>query len=95
MKTHVRIFAAALGFACLFGFGLSNASAQLQQLPAKEYIDRMNDPNRDLKVDEVIAKLKLKPGDIVADIGSGSRLVHHSFRQSRCSQWHCLRRGYR
>ncbi len=44
MKTHVRIFAAALGFACLFGFGLSNASAQLQQLPAKEYIDRMNDP---------------------------------------------------
>ena len=29
-------------------------------------------PTRDLKVDEVIAKLKLKPGDIVADIGSGS-----------------------
>ncbi len=72
MKTHVRIFAAALGFACLFGFGLSNASAQLQQLPAKQYIDRMNAAERDLKVDEVIAKLKLKPGDIVADIGSGS-----------------------
>lgn len=72
MKTHVRILAVAFGFACLFGFGLSNASAQLQQLPAKEYIDRMNNPDRDLKVDEVIAKLRLKPGDIVADIGSGA-----------------------
>ncbi len=72
MKTHARILATALGFACLFGFGVRTASAQLQQLPAKEYIDRMNDPNRDLKVDEVIAKLRLKPGDIVADIGSGS-----------------------
>ena len=48
------------------------ASAQLAQLPAKEYIDRMDNPDRDLKVDEVIARLKLKPGDIVADIGSGS-----------------------
>ena len=46
MKTHVRLFAAALGFACLFGFGLSNASAQLQQLPAKQYIDRMNAAER-------------------------------------------------
>ena len=32
----------------------------------------MDDPHRVLKVDEVIAKLGLKPGDIVADIGSGS-----------------------
>jgi ubiquinone/menaquinone biosynthesis C-methylase UbiE len=61
-----------LAFTCLFGLGLTSASAQLAQLPAKEYIDRMDNPNRDLKVDEVIAKLKLKPGDVVADIGSGS-----------------------
>ena len=32
----------------------------------------MDDPARDLKVSEVIAKLRLKPGDIVADIGSGA-----------------------
>jgi ubiquinone/menaquinone biosynthesis C-methylase UbiE len=32
----------------------------------------MDNPHRVLKVDEVIAKLELKPGDIVADIGSGS-----------------------
>jgi ubiquinone/menaquinone biosynthesis C-methylase UbiE len=59
---------------CLIGLGIGTASAQLAQLPAKEYIDRMNAEARaaDLKVDEVIAKLQLKPGDVVADIGSGS-----------------------
>jgi ubiquinone/menaquinone biosynthesis C-methylase UbiE len=59
---------AALGL-----FGLAGvALAQLQQLPADQYIRRMDDPKRDLKAPEVIAKLRLKPGDIVADIGSGS-----------------------
>lgn len=67
----------SLALAALLGFGfikfsVVRASAQLAQLPAKEYIDRMDDPNRDLKVDEVIARLRLKPGDVVADIGSGS-----------------------
>ncbi len=58
MKTHPRLFAAAFGLVVLFGFGLSNASAQLDQLPAKEYIDRMGSEKRaTLKVDEVIAKL--------------------------------------
>jgi len=57
-----------LAFACVLG----TASAQLAQPPADKYIAAMNRPGRDLKVDEVIAKLRLKPGDIVADIGSGS-----------------------
>ena len=50
------------------------ASAQLEQLPADAYIDRMERPGRvvSLKVDEVVEKLELKPGDIVADIGSGA-----------------------
>ena len=62
-------------FLWLFGIGLMDAAAfQLQQRPAKEYIERMDRPGRvaGLKVDEVIEKLQLKPGDIVADIGSGS-----------------------
>ena len=48
------------------------ASAQLAQQPADKYIAAMDRPDRTLKIDEVIEKLRLKPGDIVADIGSGS-----------------------
>ena len=62
-------------FLCLFAIGLTDASAfQLQQRPAKDYIERMDRPGRvaGLKIDEVIEKLQLKPGDIVADVGSGS-----------------------
>jgi len=56
----------------LSGIAATNAFSQLAQLPADKYIQRMDDPSRDLKVAEVIAKLRLKPGDVVADIGSGS-----------------------
>jgi ubiquinone/menaquinone biosynthesis C-methylase UbiE len=63
---------AGLAVGCWIGFGLATAYGQLQQMPAKQYINAMDDPSRDLKQDQVIAKLQLKPGDIVADIGSGS-----------------------
>jgi ubiquinone/menaquinone biosynthesis C-methylase UbiE len=58
----------------LLGFGFESAFAQLKQRPAKDYIESMEKPGRlvTLKVDEVIEKLQLKPGDVVADIGSGS-----------------------
>jgi ubiquinone/menaquinone biosynthesis C-methylase UbiE len=55
----------------LLGISLTSALAQLAQLPADEYIKRM-DNERDLKIPEVMAKLRLKSGDIVADVGSGS-----------------------
>ena len=61
-----------LAFTGLLGTGLTSASAQLAQAPADKYIAAMDRPDRVLKIDEVIEKLKLKPGDIVADIGSGS-----------------------
>ncbi|HJT86481.1 MAG TPA: methyltransferase domain-containing protein [Bryobacteraceae bacterium] len=55
-------------------FGAANAFAQLQQQPADKYIEVMNRLERGLegKIPQVIEKLRLKPGDIVADIGSGS-----------------------
>ena len=60
-------------FLWLMGIGLADASAfQLEQRPAEDYIERMERPTRVVKVNEVIEKLRLKPGDIVADIGSGS-----------------------
>lgn len=66
----VRIL--CLVFGLMTTLGLLDASAQLEQKPADEYIKQMEKPDRNLKVNEVISKLKLKPGDIVADIGSGS-----------------------
>ncbi|MBI4464096.1 MAG: methyltransferase domain-containing protein [Acidobacteria bacterium] len=72
-QTSLGIFCVAfLGF---LGIGLADAFAfQLGQRPADDYIQLMDRPTRvaGLKVDEVIEKLKLKPGDIVADVGSGS-----------------------
>jgi len=58
--------------ACLFG--AANAFAQLAQEPADKYIEAMNRLERGIeaKIPDVIEKLRLKPGDIVADIGSGS-----------------------
>jgi len=55
-------------------FGTANAFAQLAQAPADKYIETMNRLERGIeaKIPEVIEKLRLKPGDIVADIGSGS-----------------------
>ncbi|MBI2820252.1 MAG: methyltransferase domain-containing protein [Acidobacteria bacterium] len=67
----LRIFGFA--FLWLVGLGLTDASAfQLEQREAEDYIERMERPTRVVKVNEVIEKLRLKPGDIVADIGSGS-----------------------
>jgi len=67
-KLRILYFA----FLWLLAIGPGEASAQLQQKPADEYIALMDKPDRVLKVNEVIERLKLKPGDIVADIGSGS-----------------------
>ena len=52
------------------------AGAEQPQRSAKEYIKTLEDPHRveRLKPDEVIRTLALKPGDVVADIGSGSGL---------------------
>jgi ubiquinone/menaquinone biosynthesis C-methylase UbiE len=57
---------------CMFLAG--HAFAQLAQQPADKYIDAMNRMERGIeqKIPAVIEKLRLKPGDIVADIGSGS-----------------------
>jgi len=49
---------------------------QLASRPAEEWIKTLEAPERvaGLKVDEVIARLRLKPGDVVADLGAGSGL---------------------
>jgi ubiquinone/menaquinone biosynthesis C-methylase UbiE len=53
-----------------------DAQQPRRQPPAKEYIKILEDPHRieRLKPQEIVQSLGLKPGDVVADIGSGSGL---------------------
>lgn len=63
----VALFAASLAVA-------SPAAAQLGGRSAEEWIKTLDSQTRlqSLKVDEVVAALKLKPGMTVADIGAGT-----------------------
>jgi ubiquinone/menaquinone biosynthesis C-methylase UbiE len=67
----------ALLAAVVVAFGLSRTAAgQLGSRPAEDWIKTLEAADRvgGLKVDEVVANLHLKPGEIVADIGAGPGL---------------------
>ena len=52
----------------------SRLEAQLASRPAEEWTKTLESPERlaALRVDEVVAAMKLRPGDVVADLGAGS-----------------------
>src|SRR3970282_2754084 len=74
MKSSKHIYRSTL-FTILRLAGVVAAPAfQLGSRPAAEWIQVLERPQRieGLKIEEIIANLKLKPGMVVADIGSGS-----------------------
>jgi len=67
--------------ACVLAFALTavlHADArQLGSRPAEEWIKMLDGPQRvaTLKIDEVVAAMKLRPGQQIADIGAGGGLL--------------------
>jgi ubiquinone/menaquinone biosynthesis C-methylase UbiE len=57
--------------------GVVGNGAQLAPRPTPEWIARLERPDRvaGLKIDYIIAKLQLKPGQVVADIGAGPGVI--------------------
>lgn len=53
---------------------LQVGAAQRASRPADDWVKTLEQPSRisELRIDEVIARLRLKPGNVVADIGAGS-----------------------
>ena len=70
-----RLLVAVVGSALLTM--TTPVSAQLGSRPAEEWIKTLDGPARvaGMKIDEVVAALKLRPGQVVADIGAGTGLL--------------------
>lgn len=74
MKSGNYYYRSALLTTLMLAAVLTAPAFQLGSRPAAEWIQTLERPQRieGLKIDEIIAHLKLKPGMVVADIGSGS-----------------------
>lgn len=75
MPRKHNLVLAALAVTALVLSCCETASAwQLENRPAAEWIRTLERPERiaGLKIDEILARLNLKPGMVIADIGSGS-----------------------
>jgi ubiquinone/menaquinone biosynthesis C-methylase UbiE len=75
MRYHTRVLT-CLGILALT-LSLPHAAAgQLASRPAEEWTKTLEANNRvaALKIDEIVAKLQLHPGEVIADIGAGTGL---------------------
>ena len=73
-ESHRRLCAGAIVMAMAVGPLVSVTDAQLASRPAEEWTKTLESPERlaALRVDDVVAAMRLRPGDVVADLGAGS-----------------------
>lgn len=76
---HPNGFSKACLAALAIATGLSSvvAGGQLASRPTPEWIERLERPDRiaELKIDEILTKLRLGPGTVVADLGAGAGVL--------------------
>lgn len=74
MRIRTSLLAFVLSALLLASAGAATARAQLGNHDAPEWIRRLETPERlaGLKADQVMARLQLKPGMTIAEIGAGS-----------------------
>lgn len=69
----------------VISFGAATTSGlQLGGRPAKDWIDRLEQPQRiaGLKIPEVVSRLNLKPGMVIADLGAGTGVFAREFSKA-------------
>jgi ubiquinone/menaquinone biosynthesis C-methylase UbiE len=71
-RPRLAVSMSVLVFALVLGGDL--IARQLASRPAEDWIKRLERPERvaNLKIDYIVEKLALKPGDVVVDIGAGA-----------------------
>jgi ubiquinone/menaquinone biosynthesis C-methylase UbiE len=76
MVRHSRFTTAIVLFTFVLTTG-AVVAGQLSSRPADDWIARLERPDRiaGLKIDYIISKLALKPGQVVADLGAGAGVI--------------------
>jgi ubiquinone/menaquinone biosynthesis C-methylase UbiE len=71
---HIRAVRAVMSAVLVAAAAAGAAASQLASRSTEEWIATLESPARlaGLKIDEVVAALRLKPGDVVADLGAGA-----------------------
>jgi ubiquinone/menaquinone biosynthesis C-methylase UbiE len=82
IRTYLPVF--VLAGLLLLSAGATSSFAQLGGREAPDWIERLERPERvaGLKVEEIVSRLALRPGMVVADIGAGSGIFSRPFAKA-------------